>query len=63
MTKDELLDATDAATDDNGRGKGSVTALRAKSKDELYEMAQEKDIDGRSSMSKDDLVDALANKS
>ena len=29
------------------------------SKDELYERAQELDIDGRSDMSKDDLIEAL----
>ena len=29
------------------------------SKDELYERARELDVDGRSSMSKDDLIDAL----
>ncbi len=30
-------------------------------KDELYERAQEIDIDGRSDMSKDELIDALRN--
>lgn len=59
MTKDELLDAIEDATDENGRGKGSRASLEGKTKDELYDMAQERDIDGRSDMSKDDLVDAL----
>lgn len=34
--------------------------LQDKSKSELYELAQDRDIDGRSEMSKDDLIDALA---
>ncbi len=60
MTKDELLDAIEDATDKNGRGKGSKVALEQKSKDDLYDMAQEREIDGRSDMSKDELVSALA---
>ncbi|SHI99285.1 Rho termination factor, N-terminal domain [Palleronia salina] len=59
MTKDELLDAIDEATDGNGRGKGSKASLEAKTKDELYDMAQDHDVDGRSDMDKDDLVEAL----
>ena len=59
MTKDELLDAIDRATDENGRGTGSVAALENKTKDALYEMAQEQDVSGRSDMSKEDLIDAL----
>jgi hypothetical protein len=59
MSKDELLQAIDAATDSNGRGKGSVAALQDKTRDELYEMAQEREIDGRSEMSKDELIQAL----
>lgn len=60
MDKDALLDAIDKATDDNGRGKGSVAALEKKSKEDLYDMAQKQGIDGRSNMSKADLVKALA---
>lgn len=59
MTKDELLDAIDAATDENGRGKGSAAALENKTKDALYDMAQEQDIEGRAEMTKDELIDAL----
>ena len=59
MSKDELLEAIDAATDENGRGKGSVAALENKSRDELYDLAQDRGIDGRSDMTKDELVDAL----
>ena len=61
MNKDELLKAIDSATDENGRGKNTVTALENKTKDELYEMAQDQEIEGRSDMSKDELVEALAN--
>ncbi|CRL13440.1 Rho termination factor N-terminal domain-containing protein [Phaeobacter italicus] len=60
MTKQGLLDAIDAATDENGRAKGSTAALEQKTKDDLYAMAQDQDIEGRSSMSKSDLVKALA---
>ena len=60
MTKQDLLDAIDAATDENGRAKGSTAALEQKTKDDLYAMAQNQDIEGRSSMSKSDLVKALA---
>ncbi|MBT8476189.1 MAG: aspartate-semialdehyde dehydrogenase [Rhodobacteraceae bacterium] len=59
MTKDELLDAIDRATDENGRGTRSVAALENKTKDALYEMAQDQDVSGRSDMSKEDLIDAL----
>ncbi|WP_316014353.1 Rho termination factor N-terminal domain-containing protein [Roseobacter sp. HKCCA0434] len=59
MTKDELLDAIEDATDENGRGKGSRASLDAKTKDELYDMAQDREIEGRSDMSKDELIDAL----
>lgn len=59
MTKDELIDAIDEATDENGRGKGSVAALESKTKDELLDMARERDVEGRSNMTKDELVDAL----
>ena len=59
MNKDELLDAIEEATDENGRGKRSVAALENKTKDQLYEMAQDRDIEGRSDMSKDELVEAL----
>lgn len=59
MDKDQLLTAIDAATDENGRGKGSVASLGEKTVDELYQMAQDRDIEGRSDMTKDELIDAL----
>ncbi|MCQ8183885.1 Rho termination factor N-terminal domain-containing protein [Parvularcula maris] len=63
MTKDELLDAIEDATDENGRKKGSENALQGKTKEELYDMAQDQDIDGRSDMSKDELIEALNKQS
>lgn len=39
---------------------GSREELQSKTRDELYEMAQEKDLEGRSTMSKDELADALS---
>ncbi|SFG49769.1 Rho termination factor, N-terminal domain [Palleronia marisminoris] len=59
MTKEELLDAIEGATDDNGRRKGSKAALEGMKKDDLMEMAQERDLEGRSNMTKDELVAAL----
>ncbi|TFL19195.1 Rho termination factor N-terminal domain-containing protein [Jannaschia formosa] len=60
MTKDELLDAIEDATDENGRGKGAKTALEQKTVSELQDMAREREIEGRSKMDKDALVEALA---
>ena len=60
MTKDELLDAIEQATDENGRKKGSRASYELMTKDKLYELAQDEDIEGRSDMSKDELVEALA---
>ena len=60
MSKDELLDAIEAATDENGRQKGGRAGLENKTVDELHDMASERKIEGRSSMNKDELIDALA---
>ena len=43
----------------NGNGKTKADDLDELSKDELYEMAQDKDIPGRSQMNKDELKKAL----
>jgi len=59
MTKDELLEAIEDATDENGRAKSGEAGLRNRTKDELYEMVQERDTEGRSDMTKDELVQAL----
>ena len=65
MGKDELLDAIERATDENGRAVGGRAAdgraaLEDKTVDELMDMARERDVEGRSSMVKDELIDALA---
>jgi len=60
MDKDALRAAIDEATDTNGRGKGSVASLRDRTKDDLMQMARARDLAGRASMSKEDLVAALA---
>ena len=60
MNKDELLDAIEEATDENGRAKGGRAALSDKTVDELQDIARDRDIDGRSSMNKSELIDALS---
>ncbi len=60
MSKDELLDAIEAATDEDGRGHGSKAALSHRTRDELMEMARDRDLERRSGMTKDELVEALA---
>ena len=59
MTKDELLKAIEAATDDDGRARDSAAGLEGRTKDELMEMARDRDLEGRSGMTKDDLIEAL----
>ena len=70
MTKDELLRAIEKATDENGRATRDGGANRdggakgaggpsEKTKDELMEEARERDVEGRSKMSKDELAEAL----
>ena len=52
-----------ANTDRQTAGKrgGEAQAYEDWSKDDLYERAKELDIDGRSDMDKDELIDALRN--
>lgn len=45
--------------DDASRRGGEAPPYEEWTKDELYERAQELDIDGRSQMSKSELIDAL----
>lgn len=44
-----------------GRKGGHSSTYEERSKDELYEKAREIGIEGRSKMSKDELIDALRN--
>lgn len=59
MSKDELLNAIEKATDKNGRGKVSQAGLNNMSKPQLYEKAKNLGVKGRSKMSKHDLIKAL----
>lgn len=47
----------------NAQASGDVdaksTQYEERTKDDLYELAQERDIDGRSAMTKDELIEAL----
>ncbi|QWC86431.1 Rho termination factor [Nocardioidaceae bacterium] len=51
--------AADESREEVGRRGGKQPAYEEWSKDELYERAQELDVDGRSDMSKDELIEAL----
>jgi hypothetical protein len=53
MKKDELVDALTEAGGD----------LSDRTKDELMEMARDEGVEGRSGMTKDELVDALGSES
>ena len=61
--RDEGYDKSTAAaianSDDPGKKGGKQPPYEDWSKDELYDRAQELDIDGRSDMTKDELVEAL----
>jgi DNA end-binding protein Ku len=46
---------------DRGGAKWTKSYLRKQTRDELYETARELDIDGRSSMTKDQLIEAIQN--
>ncbi len=48
-----------ANTPDAGRKGGKQPPYEEWTKDELYERARELDVEGRSDMTKDDLIDAL----
>jgi DNA end-binding protein Ku len=48
--------------DGGGQRRGGAGALAELSREELYERAQAEDVPGRSKMSKDELVEALADK-
>jgi hypothetical protein len=50
-----------ANTDPSETSRGGEGSYEEWSKDQLYEKAKEVGIEGRSTMSKDDLIDALRN--
>jgi hypothetical protein len=53
----EAVQGGRAAAGGNGNGRGRD--LRSLSKDDLYDLAKQADIKGRSDMSRDELVEAL----
>lgn len=56
----EVLERSGSADDERAGGSGArATELAGKTRAELYELAQKSDIEGRSAMSKDELVEAL----
>ncbi len=63
MSKGELLKAIEKATNGEGRlrqsGRGAGSRLSDMSKAQLYERARNQGVEGRSKMSKDELVRAL----
>lgn len=64
--RDEGYSKSKAAAIANAQANDNVdhdsTPLEERTKDELYEQAQELDIDGRSDMSKDELIEAIRDK-
>ena len=53
--------AADEGRDEIGERGGSQPPYEEWTRDELYERAQELDVDGRSDMDKDELIEALRN--
>ena len=53
---------TDAAKETTAQAAAMADKLAAMTREELYEMAQDEDIQGRSQMSKEELVEALRRK-
>lgn len=50
-----------ANSPDAGKNGGEATRYEGRTYDELYDLAKEVGIDGRSKMKKDELIDALRN--
>ena len=53
-TAEDMIERAESAIDDADR-----RPYEERTYEELYELAQERDIDGRSTMNKDELIDAL----
>ena len=53
--------ANSGSRSSTGKKGGKASSYEDRSKDELYDKAKEVGIEGRSNMSKDELIDALRN--
>ncbi len=62
MSKEKAARIANSDRSGTGAKGGSSPAYEDWTKDELYDKAKEVDIDGRSDMSKDELIDALRNR-
>lgn len=61
MSKEKAARIANTDRQTAGKRGGESPPYEDWSKDDLYERAQELDIDGRSEMNKDELIDALRN--
>lgn len=62
MSKEAAARIANTDRSEAGRRGGSSPAYEEWTRDELYERAQELDVDGRSGMDKDELIEALRNR-
>ena len=61
MSKEKAARIANSDRSETGKKGGSSPKYEDWTKDDLYDKAQEVGIDGRSDMSKDELIDALRN--
>jgi len=62
MSKEKAARIANAGSrSETGKKGGKASAYEDRSKEELYDKAKEVGIEGRSGMSKDELIDALRN--
>ncbi len=61
MSKEKAARIANSDREETARKGGEAAPYEDWSKDELYDRAQELDIDGRSGMDKGELIDALRN--
>lgn len=61
MSKEKAARIANSERESTGKKGGSSPPYEDWSKDDLYDKAQEVGIEGRSDMSKDELIDALRN--